>query len=118
MKGVYYHPDFCNKVAEITKYWSYDDYMNLQEDIARNGLQARIKDQKVLDIAKELLLMSDDHLKQDRIVNIKGQNESFYLEPLKNLILVQEKCPARCLMEKWETIWGQNFFPVFDWAKY
>lgn len=118
MKGLYYHPDFCSVVQGITKYWSFDDYNNLLEDIARNGLQATIRYTKVLDIAKELLRMADDHLKKDRIVNIKGQNESVHLEPLKNLILVQEKCPARWLMEKWETTWGQNLFPVFEWEKY
>jgi glutamate--cysteine ligase len=118
MKGLYYHPDFCSVVQGLTKYWSFDDYNNLLEDISRNGLQASIRYTKVLDIAKELLRMSDDRLKRDRIVNFKGQNESVHLEPLKKLILVQEKCPARWLMEKWETTWGQNFFPVFEWEKY
>lgn len=118
MKGLFYHPDFCEIVNNITQYWSYDDYSNLLEDVARNGLQARIRDKKMLHMAKDLLSIADENLKLNRITNIHGQSEALYLDPIKELIFVKEKCPARWLMEEWKTKWGESLFPVLEWVKY
>ena len=118
LKGIFYSAEALDYLEKKTMSWSYDEYKNLCQEAAKNGLQARIQGEKLLDIAKELLELADTSLRTNKILDIKGNDESYYLEPIKEFILVKGKSPAEWLVEEWENEWNHNFYPVFEWCKY
>lgn len=118
IKGLMREAEGLKVIDEITKKWSFEDVVKLQEDVAKKALQAQIKKLKVLDIAKQLLDVSTKVLQKNKIVNEKGQDESIYLKPIKDFIFVKEKSPARYLVEQWKGEWSQNPYRLIEWCEY
>lgn len=118
IKGLAYDEGSMNFLEDMTSKWSYDEYRQLQQDVAKDALQAKIGDEKVLDIAKDLIELAESGLKKDSIVDAYDNDETLHLQPIKEYVFVQEKSPARYLFDKWENEWGQSFFPVFKYCQY
>ena len=70
-------------------------------DSHKDALAARFRRYAIFDLAKELLQIGWEGLRRQRSLNKKGEDETIYLMPLKDL-LFQGKCPADLLVEKWE----------------
>ena len=118
IKGLFYYQSSFNQLEKIVQDWSFAEYKKLLEDVSKNGLQANFRGEKVLDIAKVLLDLSEEGLKKERILDINGRDESMYLQPIKEFIFVKGKSPAEWLVQCWENEWQQNFYPVFKWSGY
>ncbi len=118
IKGLAYSQTALDSVWEIVKDLNYFEHKNLQQDVAKNGLQATLKGEKVLDIAKKLINIAEKTLQTDKVLDAFGRDESVFLEPIKEYIFVKEKSPAEWLVHQWEGEWRNSFFPVFEWCQY
>jgi glutamate--cysteine ligase len=118
VKGLLYDDDNLNALEKMTASWSHSDFMQLRNDVAKLGLQASIGNLSVLDISRDLIEMAEKSLKKDRIRNIENFDESIYLEPIKDFVLVKGKSPAEWLIENWYGKWRKSFHPVIQWMQY
>jgi glutamate--cysteine ligase len=118
IKGLAYDESSLKALEDLVQPWTYHDYQTLQEDVAKMGTQASVKGEKVLDIAKKLIMLAEEALKRNSIRDASERDESYYLEAIKEYIFVKEKSPAEWLVEQWEGEWRQSFFPVFKWCQY
>lgn len=118
IKGLFYSEASLQAVEALIETWSFDEYNEMTIAASELGLQAQIHNQKLLDVAKQLLQLADTALQTDRINDIRGNDESVYLEPIKELILVKGQSPAEWLVHQWENDWNHDFFPVFEWCRY
>ena len=82
----------------------------------KENLRANFRGKSVLSYAKELIDIANENLKSFKNLNEKGEDESVYLEPLKEFIFVKEKSPARYLIEKWEGEWHKDNKKLVEWS--
>lgn len=118
MKGLMYSDDALDSLDTMTKNWSYHEFCDLQHDASKLGLQATIHGKKLSDLAREILALATESLRQERIVDFDGHDESVFLESIKQYVLLYEKSPAEWIIEKWLGEWNKNFYPVLKWCQY
>lgn len=118
VKGLAYDKDNLERLEKMTASWSYEDYLELWDSVSKHALEASIDGKSVLDLAKDLINMSQDGLRKYRVRNIENLDESVYLEPIKDFVFVKEKSPARWLVENWYGKWRKSFYPVIEWMQY
>ncbi|HVG39711.1 MAG TPA: glutamate-cysteine ligase family protein [Pyrinomonadaceae bacterium] len=82
----------------------------LRESVARDGLAARAEGIDVLAAAKQIIRLADEAL--SRI----APDERRYLDPLKELIIEDELCPADVLLRNWSGSWHNSMTKVFNYA--
>ena len=81
------------------------------------GLKAKIRGVRVLELASELTQISEKGLARQCLLNGQGQDESIYLIPLKEEILLTGKSPAEQVVELWEGQFGHNRRILIDYLK-
>jgi glutamate--cysteine ligase len=101
VKGAFYDADCLQAAWDLVKGWSWDERMQAYLDSHRDALAARVRRYAILDLAKELFQIAWEGLRRQHALDEHGNDETIYLEPLKNL-LFQGRCPADILIEKWE----------------
>jgi glutamate--cysteine ligase len=101
IKGAFYDADCLQAAWDLVKGWSWDERMQAYHDSHRDALAARIRRYSLLDLARELLQIAWEGLTRQKAINKRGEDETIYLRELKALLL-QGKCPADRLIEKWE----------------
>ncbi|MDR0484077.1 MAG: glutamate--cysteine ligase [Alphaproteobacteria bacterium] len=78
--GILYDNSALESATDLVKKWQYEDLITLRKDVITQGFNATIKNQKVLDIAKEVLAMAKSGLTK------RGLGEEVFLTPLENLV--------------------------------
>jgi glutamate--cysteine ligase len=101
IKGAFYDSDCLQAAWDLVKGWSWDERMQVYLDSHRDALAARIRRYSLLDLARELLQIAWEGLTRQKALNKNGEDETRYLSELKTLLL-NGKCPADLLVEKWE----------------
>jgi glutamate--cysteine ligase len=101
IKGAFYDSDCLQAAWDLVKGWTWDERMETYHDSHRSALAARFRRHSLLDLAKDLFEIAWEGLRRQKALNNTGQDETIYLNPLKDL-LFQGKCPADVVVEKWE----------------
>jgi glutamate--cysteine ligase len=117
IKGALYDSDCLAAAWDLVKRWSWDERMELYHDSHRYALAARIRRFSLLDLAKELLQIAWEGLRRQGALNQNGDDETIYLKPLRDLLL-QGKCLADILVEKWEGELEQDIKKLIDYSAY
>lgn len=117
IKGVLYDPDCLDAAWDLVKGWTWDERMEVYYDSHRQALQARVRRYSLLDLSKELLEIAWEGLKRQAVLNGNGEDETIYLKPLRDIVL-QGKCPADLIIQKWEGELGRDIRKLIDYAAY
>jgi len=117
IKGAFYDSDCLQAAWDLVKGWSWDERMEVYLDSHLNALATRVRRYTLLDLAKELFDIAWAGLARQNVLNAVGENETIYLNPLKNL-LAQNKCPADLLIEKWEGELHQDIKKLIAYSAY
>ena len=83
----------------------------------RQALGARVRGMTLLDFAKELLSIAWEGLQRHNKCNAKGENETIYLERLREEIW-RGQCPAYGVIEKWMGEWNYDVKRLIDGTAY
>ncbi|PIR49557.1 hypothetical protein COU79_04280 [Candidatus Peregrinibacteria bacterium CG10_big_fil_rev_8_21_14_0_10_54_7] len=118
VKGLMYNRKGWQFIEELTKHWTYEEYCQFRNDVAKYALRATIHRTSALDLAKQTLNVATENLRSLGHRNIDGQDESIFLEPIKEYIFVHEQSPAEYVASKWETEWHKNIGKLIEWAEY
>ena len=94
-KGLLYDRQSLESALAIAPQFSAEEFVSLQTAVAKNGLRAVSGQTRVLDLAKEIILLATDGLK--RI----APDEARFLDALSQRVLIAEKSPSDLLLEKW-----------------
>jgi glutamate--cysteine ligase len=117
VKGVLYEPDCLDAAWDLVKDWSWDERMQAYLDSHRSALAARVRRYSLLDLATELIQIAWEGLQRQHALNHNGEDETIYLKPLRDLLL-QGKCPADLIVEKWEGELGHNVHKLIEYSAY
>ena len=105
-------------IEDLVKNWTFNDIQKLRRQVYIKALQTQHNGKKMLDYAKELLNIVDDSLKSFEILNEDKQDESIYLDSLKDYILVKEQSPAEYALEQWNSAWRKDPRKLIEWCAY
>ena len=99
--GILYGENSISLAESVCDQWTFDDIEKLSNDVAKQGLDAEIRGEKVLSLAKDLLEIARSNLLKRNVVDTLGNNESIYLSVLEE-ILQKKISPARELLKKFD----------------
>jgi len=116
-KGILYDDEARLEACALLKKWTEKDYIKLHRDVATLGLRARVKGKPILDIAKQLVKLSEKGLAKHPSFNAAEQDERIFLEPLKHEVLKTGKTQADQLVSLWNGPFRKNRKALISYLK-
>ncbi|HKC65938.1 MAG TPA: glutamate-cysteine ligase family protein [Pyrinomonadaceae bacterium] len=110
-KGLFYDADTLDEALRLAPKLNAEKMRELQEQVARYALAARVEEVDVLSLAKEMVRLSRCGL--ERI----APSEASYLEVLQEQVVEDEVCPADILLRNWEGAWHGSMERVLEYLR-
>lgn len=117
-KGLLYDAQARKEVAALVAGWSHEDVSALWADVARRALDAVIRGTRVLEVARELLRISQAGLRRQKRISRRGNDETFYLSEVERLLFEEGRCPAARVLELWNGPWSGDVRRLVEYARY
>ena len=115
--GILYGNNSINLAEKICENWTKDDIEQLSVDVAKLGLGAEIKKEKVFYIASELLNIARNTLLERGFLDSAGNDETGYLNVLEE-ILQNKASPARDLINNFSSTYNNNMKKLIEEISY
>lgn len=100
-KGIMYENNAMNECEELFKHLQYKDFSELRYNVAKNTLNANIKNHSAGDYAIEIIKIAEKGLKK------LNTGEEKFLEPIKELTF-NRKTPADIILQNWNSCWNKD----------
>ena len=110
--GLLYHQDSLDAAWDLVKNWDMSERSALQNEVNLHGLQAKMHGKPILDIAKQILALSNQGLKARNKVDSKDQDESIFLQALAETIACGQS-PAQKRLALFNEEWDQKIDPIY-----
>lgn len=117
-KGILYSKEAVRAASSLIKSLSWKELSLLYRTVPHEGLRAQLKGKRLLDLAKEILKISYSGLKEQGQLDEKEEDESAYLEPIMELIIEEEICPAEIIIKNWCGRWNRSINKLIDYSSY
>jgi len=111
--GLMYNENSLSAAEDLTSSWTPDMVGNLRSDVPAKGLNAEIDGYSLLDIAKQVLEISRQGLKERAYLNADGYDETLFLMPLEETLSLG-KTPAERMLDKYNGVWNGDINKVFE----
>lgn len=116
-KGLLYDEEARKSAGKILRRFREQEIKKLHQEIERLGLRAKIRGVRVLELARELVRISEKGLRRQGLSDETGLDETIYLKPLQEEILKTGKTPAEQTLELWEGPFKRNRHALIDYLK-
>lgn len=100
-KGLLYDRQATDAAWELGRHWTRAEREQLLWDVARHGLDARVRDESMLELARELLAIAREGLVRQRPGVHPDMTEAPFLDPI-GAVLERGKSPGRVAAELWD----------------
>lgn len=117
MKGLLFDSRSWEVVARLTKDWTYEDIMELDQLAWKEGLKASFKGHSLRMYAQQLVILANEMLHGFKRLDGAEEDESIYLAPLKEQIFIKEESPAEELRRLFETDWNGDISRIVPWCE-
>jgi glutamate--cysteine ligase len=114
--GLLYDPTSLDAAWDIVKNWSEVARETLRAEVPRLGLAATIGGRALGDVAAEVLQIARAGLAQRNRRDARGNDETFFLDPLDAVLL--EASESERLIKKFKTQWAGSVEPAFEECVY
>lgn len=117
--GILYDKESLDKAYEMVKDWSNEDRDYLRIMTPQHGLQTPFMNgtTTVQELAKNCLALAEAGLKRRAVLNDKGEDESVYLAPLKEIADTGLNWAQR-LLELYNGPWKKDITKLYDYMDY
>jgi glutamate--cysteine ligase len=115
-KGLLYDREAREAAFGLVSAWSEAEREAAYDAVARQGLAAEANGQKVLDLARELLVLAREGLARARDLAGEG-DELGLLEPIAAQLALG-KSPGQVVLEEWEGAFGRAPDRLIEYARY
>ncbi len=110
-KGLLYDQAALETAFALAPKLGPEQWLTLREAVAVDGLAADVLGINVLALAKELVELATTGLKNVAPYEIE------YIEPLRQLVCVEEICPADILLKNWHGSWNGSMARVLEYVR-
>ncbi len=112
--GLLYDQAALDAAWDLVKDWSIEDQLRLRADVPKHGLCTKTPDGRDFQaLGKEILDIAGAGLNARGQVNSMGDNESGFLNPLRQIV-DSGKSPAHQLLDKYENEWAGDLSKIYD----
>ncbi len=116
--GLLYDQTALDAAWALVKDWSLEDRQTLRDSVPRLALDAPLPGGgKLRDIAGEVLDIAAAGLKARGRLNASGDNESGFLDPLREIVRTG-KVPAQLLLDRFNGDWQGDISRVYEEARF
>jgi glutamate--cysteine ligase len=115
--GLLYDQAVLDAAWDLAKDWSAEGRQLLRDQVPRLGLRARIGNQTVRDLTREVVALSSEGLKRRARLDRSGHDESHFLAPLEEMV-ERGVTPAEALLARFNGEWNGSVEPVFQALAY
>jgi glutamate--cysteine ligase len=115
--GLLYDQPSLAAAWDLCKGWSIADHDSLRSDVARLGLKAKVGGRSVRDVARDVLAIAREGLKNRGRLNASMSDERAYLAELDEIV-DSGLTPAERLLDLYHGPWRGQIAPVFEAAAY
>jgi glutamate--cysteine ligase len=115
--GLFYDHAALAATWDLCKDWSVDDHNRIRADVARLGLKAEVGGRTVRDIARDVVAIAREGLKNRGRLNGSMSDERGYLAELEEIV-DSGLTPAERLLDLYHGPWRGEIAPVFEAAAY
>ena len=111
--GIIYDDTSLKTSLRLMKDWTNEERSFLNLNVPENGLNTKFRDKILLDIARELLEISEEGLKRrNKLSTNKKYDETYYLLGIKDNI-ANGMSPADILLEKYYGDWNESVDKIY-----
>ncbi|MFN3945064.1 MAG: glutamate--cysteine ligase [Allosphingosinicella sp.] len=111
--GLLYDGAALDAAWDAVKHWSLDERQRLRDEVPKLGLKAVTPEGDTLQaFGRRILAIAEAGLNARARFNAAGDNESGFLDPLRD-ILASGKSPADRLLERYRGEWGGDVTRVY-----
>ena len=107
-KGILYNSDATEKIEELFKNTSYNDFAELRYAVPRLATKSKFKNHTVNDYIKDIIKIAEAGLTENK------NGEEKYLEPIKQLA-ADGICPADIILKNWYGQWNKDISKLLDY---
>ena len=112
--GLLYDQSALDAAWDLVKHWTIEDHQRIRDAVPKHGLRTPMPDGRTMnDLAREVLDIATAGLNARGQVNSMGENESGFLNPLREMV-DRGQTSADMLLEKYATEWGGDLSKVYD----
>jgi glutamate--cysteine ligase len=111
--GLLYHQPSLDAAWDLAKDWTLEERMRLRVEVPRLGLRTQVRGRTVREIALELIALAGEGLTARARLNASGDNESGFLDPLRE-VLAAGRTPAERLLERYHGDWGGDISRIYE----
>ena len=111
--GLLYDQSALDAAWDLVKHWSEAEREQLRNDVPRAGLAATFRGTHVKDLARDVVRLSRQGLKNRRRTNANSQDETIYVAPLE-VIAGQGQTVSDDLLARYNGPWKRNIDRIFD----
>jgi glutamate--cysteine ligase len=112
-KGLFYTADCQQAALDLVKRWTIDEVAGLYGEVTRGGFAPRLKGIRVLDLARELLVIAREGLRRQAALDEHGRDEGRYLEPVLEQV-ERGRTLAEELLRQWSGPWDRRVGPLIE----
>ena len=110
--GLLYDSESLDSSFDLIKDFNIKQLQELRIEVAKNGLHSIIGGIKIQEIAKKVLMLSREGLRNRNILNENGDSEEIFLDPLQK-ILSSGKSSSDDLIQKFSNNWNKNLVNMY-----
>ncbi|MFM7027399.1 MAG: glutamate--cysteine ligase [Chakrabartia sp.] len=112
--GLLYDQSALDAAWDLVKNWSIEDHQRIRDAVPKLGLRTPMPDGRTMqDVAREVLDIATSGLSARAQVNSMGDNESGFLNPLREMV-DRGQTSADMLLEKYRTDWAGDLSKIYD----
>ena len=112
--GLLYDGTALAAAWDEVKDWSIEQRQRLRDGVPKLGLNAETPSgEPLLELGRRVLDIAESGLNARAKVNASGDNESGFLDPLRD-ILATGKTPAERLLDRYHGAWNGDVRPIYD----
>ena len=110
--GLLYDSESLDSSFNLIKDFNIKQLQELRIEVAKNGLHSIIEGIEIQEIAKKVLMLSREGLRNRNILNENGDSEEIFLDPLQK-ILSSGKSSSDDLIQKFSNNWNKNLVNMY-----
>lgn len=112
--GLLYDQTALDAAWDRVKHWTMEEREELRNAVPKQGLSAPLpRGGKMLDLASEILDIASAGLTARGRLNSSGDNESGFLDPLREVVATG-KSPAAQLLDRYHGEWNGDLSRIYD----
>jgi len=116
-KGVLYDATARSRAWDLVDRYDFEVRDAVRSDVARRGLGAHYGAVPVIELARELAVISRDGLRRIGHAGVIDADESNFLDPIFEQLELGVS-PGEVVAERWEGDWGRSVDRLIEYARY